>query len=170
MCLRTNLDSFVDFLLSIDMLPAFELGFMPDWLASVPSNCTYEIGYGYRSNVSPPKELNLWHNLIAEFTQHLVDRYSLGVVETFLFEVWNEPQWQYHGTMDQYLDLFKATAAAVHSVSPRLHVGGPATSVDMVSVGPTTPNFGTSWLANFTARIRNSTGMEPNSNTEPNPA
>ena len=52
--------------------------------------------------------------------------------------------------MSRYFQMYEATARALKAVSPRLRVGGPATSEDMINVSATTPAFGTSWVGNFT--------------------
>ena len=94
-----SLDSYVDFLLSIDMLPAFELGFSPDWMATnntlvgrgspqTGPNGRISSGYGYRANMSPPNN-TLWGEFIGEYAKHLVSRYGEDICSTFIFEVWN---------------------------------------------------------------------------------
>ena len=52
--------------------------------------------------------------------------------------------------MLHYFEMYAVTARALKGVSPRLRVGGPATSEDMINVSATTPSFGTSWVGNFT--------------------
>lgn len=43
--------------------------------------------------------------------------------------------------MEHYFEMYAATAHALKAVSPRLRVGGPATSEDMINVSATTPKF-----------------------------
>lgn len=56
--------------------------------------------------------------------------------------------------MEHYFEMYAITARALKAVSPRLRVGGPATSEDMINVSATTPSFGTSWIGNFTEYCR----------------
>ena len=56
---------------------------------------------------------------------------GLDEVATWYFEVWNEPNLYngfFHGTRSDYFELYRVSANAVKRVSPRLKVGGPATS------------------------------------------
>lgn len=76
-----------------------------------------------------------WHDLVKEFTQHVVDRYGIDEVLTWYFEVWNEPNLNlnpkagfFDGTKSDYFRLYKESVNAIKSVDNRLKVGGPATS------------------------------------------
>ncbi len=67
----------------------------------------------------------------AHFAQHLVDRYGIDEVAQWYFEVWNEPNidfWSGIPSKQRYFELYDHTARALKAVSPRLRVGGPATS------------------------------------------
>lgn len=81
-----NTDQIFDFLLSIGMRPFVELSFMPSILSS--GNQT---AFHYRANVTPPKDYAQWAVLIRKLVSHWVDRYGLGEVRQWFFEVWNEP-------------------------------------------------------------------------------
>ena len=70
-------------------------------------------------------------NLIRHFAQHLVDRYGLGEVSQWYFEVWNEPNidfWAGNPKQQTYFELYDHTARALKTVSPLLRVGGPSTA------------------------------------------
>lgn len=76
----------------------------------------------------------------------MVDRYGLKTVQTWKFEVWNEPNCGFLagpgsgnccstcGPQDLYFKLYNATALAVKSVNQGLQVGGPATAQTGTSV------------------------------------
>lgn len=52
-------------------------------------------------------------------------------METWFFEVWNEPDLKtpfFDGTQEDYFRLYEITAKAVKAVDDKLKVGGPATS------------------------------------------
>lgn len=127
----TNVDSIFDFLLSINMKPFVEIGFMPECLKSKDTTI-----FHYKGNTSRPANYEKWDWLIGLFAGHLIDRYGLGEVRQWFFEVWNEPNlggpdspfgfWS--DTMEEYFTLYSHTAGALKKVDARLRVGGPATS------------------------------------------
>lgn len=123
-----NIDSIFDFLLSIGMKPFVELGFMPEVLASGKTTC-----FHYKGNVTMPASDAAWQDLIRALIRHLIDRYGLTEVQSWFFEVWNEPNLRFFfdGTQEDYFHLYQLTANAIKSVEPTLKVGGPATSNNM---------------------------------------
>lgn len=121
-------DQVYDGLLNNGVKPFVEISFMPRKLAFNPDALH---PFWYKQNVSPPKSMDRWDDLIKHFVQHLVDRYGLDEVSTWYFEVWNEPNidfWNGIPRQQSYFDLYAHTARDVKSVSPRLRVGGPATA------------------------------------------
>ena len=122
-----NIDLIFDFLQSIGMKPFIELGFMPSALASGSQTC-----FHYKGNVTMPKDDAEWQRLIRLFCEHLIERYGREEVETWFFEVWNEPNLNFFfdGTQEDYFHLYELTARAIKAVDERLPVGGPATSVN----------------------------------------
>ena len=119
------IDKMTDNLLSVGLKPFFELGDMPDELASGDTHACY-----WNMNTSEPKDYNEWGELVERFVGHMVDRYGLDEVKTWYFEVWNEPNLQgfWQAGMEAYYTLYKYAAEAVKRVSPELRVGGPATA------------------------------------------
>ncbi|TCC18210.1 GH39 family glycosyl hydrolase [Kribbella speibonae] len=119
-------DTIYDKLLAIGLRPVVELGFMPRELASDPAKTVFEYG----AIISPPASYQRWHDLVRALVQHLVDRYGLGEVLTWDFEVWNEANLEvfWSGTKIEWLQLYDVSAAAVKSVDPRLAVGGPSSA------------------------------------------
>lgn len=121
-------DQVYDGLLKNGVKPFVEISFMPKKLAFNPDALH---PFWYKQNVSPPKSMERWDNLVKHFAQHLVDRYGIDEVATWYFEVWNEPNidfWNGIPRQRSYFDLYAHTARDVKSVSPRLRVGGPATA------------------------------------------
>jgi len=111
--------------------PMFELGFMPRALAS--GSGAYEDHYPESSTGgathSPPKDLAKWQEMIRAVTTHMVQRYGRANVAKWYFEVWNEPDIGYwHGTPEQYFDLYDHAVAGVRAALPEAKVGGPATT------------------------------------------
>lgn len=83
----TLVDMALDFLLSIGLKPMIQLSFMPRELASDPNKTTF-----YSAVItSPPREMTEWEMLVENFTRHLISRYGVTQVRSWLFCVWNEP-------------------------------------------------------------------------------
>jgi xylan 1,4-beta-xylosidase len=123
----TYVDEIYDGLLARGVRPVVEIGFMPKALASDPEPHVF----WYRPNVSPPKDYARWDALIRALGQHLVERYGVDEVAQWYFEVWNEPNivfWAGNPKQATYFELYSHTARALKAASPRLRVGGPASS------------------------------------------
>eukprot|EP00039_Didymoeca_costata_P003397 m.67388 g.67388 ORF g.67388 m.67388 type:complete len:661 (+) comp11885_c0_seq2:62-2044(+) len=118
-----NVDSLVEFLMSINMRPIFELSFMPTWLTSGNHTVCH-----YKGNSDPPKNFSQWGELIGALGQHLVSKHGEDVASEFFFEVWNEPNDHFwRGTQAQYFQLYQEAAMGLKNASDKLQVGGPAT-------------------------------------------
>jgi xylan 1,4-beta-xylosidase len=121
-------DRIFDFLLSIGMRPLVELSFTPNLLASGTTTWSH-----YTANITPPKDMNLWAQLIREFMLHLIDRYGIDEIAQWSFEFWNEPNCCPHnfftGNQKDFFDFYAVTARAAKSVSSRIRIGGPATAM-----------------------------------------
>lgn len=122
-----NTDQIFDFLLSIGMKPFVELSFMPTVLASGSQTV-----FHYSANVTPPKDYAQWSVLIRKLVGHWVERYGLDEVQTWFFEVWNEPNLTAFGSGRQsdYFELYRYTVEAIKGVDLHLKVGGPATAAN----------------------------------------
>jgi xylan 1,4-beta-xylosidase len=122
-----NTDQIFDFLLSIGMKPFVELSFMPSILSSGDHTI-----FHYRANVTPPRDYAQWAVLIRKLVSHWVERYGLGEVRQWFFEVWNEPNLTAFGSGKQsdYFKLYRYTAEAIKGVDKMLKVGGPATAAN----------------------------------------
>ena len=119
------IDALFDYLLSIGIKPFVELGFMPNAMASGTKTI-----FWWRGNVTPPRDYMQWERLIEALTRHWTDRYGKHEVESWYFEVWNEPNLDgfWAGTQDEYFKLYAHAARAVKRVDPSYRVGGPATA------------------------------------------
>lgn len=122
-----------DNVLSTGMKPFVELSFMPGPLASGKKT-----GLHYRNNITPPKDYEEWARYIKSFIHYLLNRYGHEEVESWYFEVWNEPDLKvfYTGSQQEYFKFYKVTAQAVKCCDRKLRVGGPSTS-------------GSKWLPEF---------------------
>lgn len=120
-------DEIYDGLLANHVKPFVEISFMPRKLAA---NLTPH-PFWYKPLPSPPKNPAKWTALIQAFTEHLAERYGKAEVETWYFEVWNEPNidfWDGEPKQGTYFALYDETAKALKSVDLKLRVGGPATA------------------------------------------
>lgn len=120
-------DQIYDGLLKNGVRPFVEISFMPKKLA-----LRQDVhAFWYKQIVSPPKDYAKWDALMRALAQHLVDRYGIDEVAQWYFEVWNEPNidfWTGDPKQSTYFELYDHTARALKAVSPRLRVGGPASS------------------------------------------
>lgn len=122
-----NADQIFDFLISIGMRPFVELSFMPSILASGRKTV-----FHYKANVTPPRDYKLWATLIQKLVGHWVERYGIGVVKDWDFEVWNEPNLKafWTGTQKDYFKLYRYTCEAIKGIDSSLKIGGPATAMN----------------------------------------
>jgi xylan 1,4-beta-xylosidase len=121
------IDEIYDGLLAQGVRPFVEISFMPRKLAAKEAIHPF----WYKQNVSPPKDYAKWDLLIDAFARHLVQRYGIDEVAQWYFEVWNEPNidfWAGVPKQATYFELYDQTARSLKAVSPRIRVGGPATS------------------------------------------
>lgn len=120
-----HMDKITDNLLSVGLKPFFELNSMPEELASGDTTSCW-----WKMNTSEPKDYAEWGDLIENFVRHLVWRYGLKEVQTWYFEVWNEPNLKgfWPAGMEKYYKLYKYSAEAVKKVDKSLKIGGPATA------------------------------------------
>jgi len=119
-------DSLFDFLLSIGLRPFVELGFTPYDLRSEEDTC-----FWWKGNITPPKDIKKWNELIRCTLIHWINRYGMSEVNKWYFEVWNEPNlggifWT--GGMEGYFELYKNTVKVIKSINEEFKVGGPSTS------------------------------------------
>lgn len=117
-----------DNVLSAGMKPFVELSFMPKHLAQ----SKFKKGvFFYKPIVCMPKSLEKWKKYIKDFVSFLIERYGKEEVESWFFEVWNEPDLPivfFYGSQKDYFRLYSATVSAVKEVDEKIKVGGPATS------------------------------------------
>ena len=75
-----------------------------------------------------PGDYRKWGQVLKAFAEHLQDRYGAEEIEQWYFEIWNEPDNHKPWVKDSstFLALYDYMEDALHSVNPRLKVGGPA--------------------------------------------
>jgi len=131
----TITDRIFDTYLEAGAKPFVEIGFMPKALSVKPEpyqptwvpgarNENYSIGWSY-----PPKDYAKWGELVYQWVRHAVAKYGRTEVESWYWEVWNEPDISYwHGTPEEYNKLYDSAAAGLKRALPTAKIGGPATT------------------------------------------
>ncbi|MDF2723332.1 MAG: Xylan 1,4-beta-xylosidase [Paenibacillus sp.] len=117
----------IDHYRSVGIKPFFELGFMPEQMASGGDSV-----FWWKGNVSSPDDYAKWGRLVGAFARFLIEHYGEEAV-SWPFEVWNEPNSAFWAPADGALEsgyyrLYETAARALKEVDERLHVGGPATN------------------------------------------
>ena len=123
----TLIDQIMDATLDAGAFPLVELGFMPEALSVRPlpyeNSGTYVLDSGC---FYPPRDYAKWGALVTEWAAHVKARYP-GVESTWQWELWNEPDIGYwHGTPEEFAQLYDYTEAALHGVLAEASLGGPA--------------------------------------------
>src|ERR1017187_3232934 len=128
----TITDRIFDTYLERKMKPLVQLGFMPQALSSHPEPYRHNWKPGDTYNdiftgwAYPPKDYAKWGELVYQWVSHCVQKYGKTEVETWLWEVWNEPNIGYwKGTPEEYHRLYDYAADAVKRALPTARVGGP---------------------------------------------
>lgn len=131
----TIVDKIFDTYIERGIKPFAQIGFMPEALSSKPEpyrhywkpGAAYEdiyTGWAY-----PPKDYEKWAELVYQWVTHCVERYGKEEVESWYWELWNEPNigyWQ--GTTEEYIKLYDYSADAVKRALPTAKIGGPETT------------------------------------------
>jgi xylan 1,4-beta-xylosidase len=124
-------DRIFDAYLERGVKPYAQIGFMPEALSTHPEKYPHhppvnEIVGGDRGQEYPPKDYAKWGQLCYEWVKHCVERYGKAEVETWYWEVWNEPNSGYwRGTRKDFFKLYDYAVDGVRRALPTARVGGP---------------------------------------------
>jgi xylan 1,4-beta-xylosidase len=130
----TIVDRIFDTFHAAGIKPLVELGFMPQALSVHPEPYRHDfphtpVGEIYTGWAYPPKDYQKWAELVFQFADHLRKRYGDAEVNTWLWEVWNEPDIGYwRGTREEYFKLYDFSVDAVLRAIPAATIGGPDTT------------------------------------------
>jgi xylan 1,4-beta-xylosidase len=131
----TIVDRIIDTYLERKMKPLVEIGFMPEALSSKPSPYRHfwKPGDNYNDIYTgwsyPPKDYGKWGELVYQWVRHSVEKYGRKEVESWYWEVWNEPNIGYwHGTAEEYMKLYDYAADGLKRALPTARIGGPHTT------------------------------------------
>ena len=127
----TIVDRIFDTYMQRHMKPLVQIGFMPQALSSKPVPYKHEWAAGtgnplYTGWSYPPTDYVKWGELVHQWVKHAVSKYGKSEVESWYWEVWNEPDIGYwHGTSEEYQKLYDYAADGVKRALPTARVGGP---------------------------------------------
>jgi len=132
----TIIDRIFDTYAHANVKPLVEVGFMPEALSIRPQpyRHTWPNGVLWTGWAYPPKDYQKWAELVYRWVNHATERYGRAEVQSWYWEVWNEPDigyWQ--GSLEEYCKLYDYTVEAIKRALPEARVGGPH------STGPADP-------------------------------
>ncbi|MBB3222643.1 GH39 family glycosyl hydrolase [Pseudoduganella umbonata] len=131
-------DAIFDAYVERGMKPLAQIGFMPEALSPNPQPYQHRWKPGVRYEdimtgwAYPPKDYAKWSELIYQWVRHCVERYGQQEVESWYWEVWNEPDGHYLIAPDRrqaYFKMYDHAADAVKRALPTARFGGPHTAV-----------------------------------------
>lgn len=117
-------DQLFDFLVSIGLHPFVELTYMPTLLASGQDTV-----FAWRGNITPPKRMGVWCDLVRALVDHCLRRYGEEEVAQWYFEVWNEPDFRgvsWSGSEQEFFQFYTETAFAIRQACSCARVCGPS--------------------------------------------
>ena len=132
----TIIDKIFDTYVERKMKPLAQIGFMPEALSSNPYPYKHDWAPGkdYKTIITwwayPPKDYKKWAELIFQWVKHSVDRYGKTEVESWYWELWNEPNGDYLMAKDrvkEYCKMYDYASDAVKRALPTARMGGPHT-------------------------------------------
>lgn len=125
-------DGIFDTYLARGVRPYAQIGFMPKALSIHPEPYQHhwKPGLKYGDIVTgwayPPKDYDKWRELVYQWVRHCVERYGRSEVETWYWEVWNEPNGDYwRGKPEEFYKLHDYAIDGVRRALPSARVGGP---------------------------------------------
>lgn len=126
------IDKIFDTYIERGMKPIAQIGFMPQALSSKPEPYRHFWKPGdnyndiYTGWAYPPNDYKKFATLVYEWVKHSVARYGKAEVESWYWELWNEPNIGYwKGTTEEYIKLYDYVADAVKRALPTAKIGGP---------------------------------------------
>ena len=146
-------DQIIDAYVERKMKPMVQLGFTPEAMSSAPPGTPYRHFWKpgdpyndiYTGWTWAPKDYTKWSELCYQLTKHFVEKYGRQEVESWWFELWNEPDIGYwSGSVgpsagrgdpraaekaqtrrDEFNKLYDYSVAGVRRALPTAKIGGP---------------------------------------------
>jgi xylan 1,4-beta-xylosidase len=127
----TIVDRIFDTYVKRGMKPLAQIGFMPEALSIKPNPYQHQWKPGVKYDeiltgwAYPPKDYKKWGNLVYEWVKHCVARYGQKEVESWYWEVWNEPNGAYwKSTQADFFKLYDYAADGLKRALPTAKIGG----------------------------------------------
>lgn len=125
-------DSIFDAYLQRGMKPLAQIGFMPEALSTHPTPYRHhwKPGDPYKDIATgwtyPPKDYDKWRELCYQWVRHCVEKYGRREVESWYWEVWNEPNsvFYWNGTQEEFFKLYDYAVDGVKRALPTARIGG----------------------------------------------
>ncbi|RYF99452.1 MAG: beta-xylosidase, partial [Chitinophagaceae bacterium] len=143
------IDSIFDTYVKRGMKPLAQIGFMPEALSTHPQPYKHhwKPGDRYEDIITgwayPPKDYNKWRELVYQWVKHSVERYGQKEVESWYWEVWNEPNGAYwKGTEEEFFKLYDYAADGLKKALPTARIGG-------INIAGTSSKGALRWTNNF---------------------
>jgi xylan 1,4-beta-xylosidase len=127
-------DSIFDTYVNLKMKPLAQIGFMPEALTVFKGQYKHNWKPGqkydevYTGWAYPPNNYQKWAELIYQWVRHCVDRYGKAEVESWYWELWNEPNIGYlqaENKLATYCKMYDYASDAVKRALPSARMGGP---------------------------------------------
>jgi len=142
-------DSIFDTYIKRGMKPLAQIGFMPEALSTNPTPYKHNWAPGkpYTDIITgwayPPKDYNKWRELVYQWVKHSVERYGRKEVESWYWEVWNEPNGHYwKASQEEFFKLYDYAADGLKKALPTAKIGG-------LNVAGTSSKGAKDWMNNF---------------------
>ena len=128
----TIVDRIVDTYLKRGMKPMMQIGFMPEALSVKPQPYRHDWQPGapynriYTGWAHPPRDYAKWSELVYQWARHSLEKYGKAEVDSWVWEVWNEPDigyWQ--STPEEFFKLYDFAADGLKRALPTARIGGP---------------------------------------------
>ncbi|SFM62758.1 xylan 1,4-beta-xylosidase [Chitinophaga sp. YR627] len=145
------IDSIFDTYINRGMKPLVQIGFMPQALSTHPDPYRHywKPGDPYTDIITgwayPPKDYDKWRELAYQWARHSIERYGQKEVESWYWEVWNEPNGHYwKGTREEFFKLYDYAADGIKKALPTARIGG-------INIAGTSGKTATEWTTQFIA-------------------
>lgn len=120
------IDMVLDFVLSIDLIPYLEFGYMPQSLSKYN-----ERHFALGNHICIPNNLDNWLFLIRSLMEHLTERYGKSAVHNWIFAIFsiNSSFLGDHNDFDDYCDCYFQTYCLLKHLDPSCTISAPSSYV-----------------------------------------
>lgn len=113
-----RLDRVLDFLVKNHITPYIEMGFKPTQIFNTPKKLLEVMP------AVPNYTIECFKEGMRQLAIHLINRYGIEQLETWCFEVWNDPSLRMGEESARYYEVFEAIYKNMKKISTKIRVGG----------------------------------------------